>query len=287
MCGLPGSERPAAVADVLLAIRGNQLHCLSVIWRMLLLLALTMVPSQAQKSRDAEKAKGSARCLRLLPLGETPPFRQDVRDGVRYELEPAAGSIPPRQVRLGTGDEAILIRLNLGRATEPIKIPEGLAAAVFREASLPNEPSTKPWLSIPLPEAGDVLAVVWRDPGTEWNKPRTFIYGDSAAAFPAGSIRIVNLLPTEAALIVGTEQVLLLPGKSLIKTLPIGTDLPIQIAFKNNSGQYQRFHSGSVLLNSNERAQIFIYRADGEKPRQAAKVSTFNEAAPPAATPPP
>ena len=244
-----------------------------------------MVPSHAQKSADAEKAKGPARCLRLLPLGETPPFRQDVRDGVRYELEPAAGSIPPRQVRLSTGDDAILVRLNLGRATEPIKIPAGRAPAVFREASLPNDPSTKPWLSIPLPEAGDVLAVVWREPGTQWNKPRTCIFNDAAATFPAGSIRIVNLLPAESALIFGTERVLLLPGKSLIKAIPIGTDLPIQIAFKNTTGQYQRFYSGSVLLNSNERAQIFIHRADSEKPRQAAKVSTFNEAAPPARPP--
>ncbi len=259
------------------------MHPDDVIWRLLSLLALTMALSHAQKTEAPEKAKVAPRCLRLLPLGETPPFRQDVRDGVRYELEPDPGSIPPRQVRLGTGDASVLIRLNLGRASEPIKIPEGTAPAILREASAPNDPSTKPWLVVRLPETGDALAVIWRESGTQWNKPRSFTFADSAAAFPAGSIRIVNLLPVESAVIFGTERVLLMPGKSMVKAIPIGTDLPIQVAFKNPTGQYQRFYTGSVLLNPHERAQIFVHRADGEKPRQAAKVSTYNEAAPTAA----
>ena len=69
-------------------------------------------------------------------------------------------------------------------------------------------------------------------------------------------------------------------GKALIKTLKIGNDLPIQIAFKNKTAQFQPFYSGAILLNPNERAQIFIHRADGENPRRPAKVVTFNEIAP-------
>lgn len=258
-----------------------------MIRRMLLLLVFPLAMGHAQTAGEPEKPKLPPRSLRLLPLGEPPPFRQDIRDGVRYELEPAAGSIPPRQVRLGEGESPTLIRLNLGRATEPVKIPGGTVPAILREAKAVVDPATKPWLTLRPPETGDVLALIWRAPGTQWDKPQCLILPDSAAAFPAGSIRIVNLLPVETALLIGAERVLLGPARSLVKAIAIGTDLPLQIAFKNNLGQYQRFYSGAVLLNPNERAQIFTHRADGEKPRQPAKVVVFSEAAPPPPKPQP
>ncbi|KAB2641361.1 MAG: hypothetical protein DVB25_02025 [Verrucomicrobia bacterium] len=227
------------------------------------------------------------RGLRLLPLGEPPPFRQEVRDGVRYELEPALGSIPPRQIRFGAGAAATLVRLNLGRASEVLKIPGGSDPVVFRDATAPDDPALRPWLTIIAPDTGNVLAVIWREPGSRWNLPRSLVFADSAAALPAGSLRIVNLLPVEAALVFGDNRLILQPGKSLVKSLSVGTDLAIQIAFKNSSGQYQSFYSGAVLLNPNERAQIFIHRADGEKPRCPAKVVIFNEIAPPLPNPQP
>ncbi|MEI7909841.1 MAG: hypothetical protein WCK77_09420 [Verrucomicrobiota bacterium] len=257
-----------------------------MIRRILFLVALTLAAGHGQGADGADKPP-PPRSLRLLPLGESPPFRQIVTDGVRYEQEPEPGSIPPRQIRFGEGDKPTLLRLNLGRATEPIKIPAGTAAVLLREATAPNDPALKPWLTLHPPETGDVLAVLWRDPGTRWTLPRSLLFADTAAALPAGSIRIVNLLPVDAALIFAEERVILPPGKALIKPLATGTDLPVQIAFKNATGQFQRFYSGAVLLNPNERAQIFIHRADGEKPRLPAKVVTFNETAPPPPKPQP
>ena len=255
------------------------MHSVGVIWRVSLLMVLSMALGHAQNGGDP-KIPPPPRSLRLLPLGEPPPFRQDVRDGVRYELEPEPGSIPPRQIRFGKGDAAILLRLNLGRPTEIIKIPAGTAPVVFHEASAPDDPSVKPWLTLNPPETGNVLAILWRDPGSRWSAPRNLVFADSAAALPAGSLRIVNLLPVEAALIFDGDRVILGSGKALIKTLKIGNDLPIQIAFKNKTAQFQPFYSGAILLNPNERAQIFIHRADGENPRRPAKVVPFNEIAP-------
>jgi len=242
-------------------------------------MALSMVLAHAQDAGAPQQAL-QPRALRLLPLGEPPPFRQEVKDGVRYELEPEPGSIPPRQIRLGEGDKATLVRLNLGRASESLHIPAGTAPVVFHEASAPDDPSAKPWLTLYPPATGNELAVIWRDPGSRWSLPRSLLFDDSATALPAGSLRIVNLLPVDAALIFGDERLILVPGKVLVKALNIGTDLPIQIAFKTPTGQYQHFYSGAVLLNPNERAQIFIHRADSEKPRRPAKVVTFNESAP-------
>ena len=100
----------------------------------------------------AKKPTAGQRSLRLLPLGEPPPFRQDVRDGVRYELEPDPGSVPPRQVVLGEGDTITTIRLNLGRASEPIKLPVGTAPATLRSVALSPDAPTAPWLTLQPPE---------------------------------------------------------------------------------------------------------------------------------------
>ncbi|MCX6875361.1 MAG: hypothetical protein NTW21_16370 [Verrucomicrobia bacterium] len=256
--------------------------------RLLPLLVFTLTSGIAQNVTAPEKAtEVPPRSLRLLPLGETPPYRHEVSDGVSRELEPDPNNIPPRQVRLGDDPTSKPLRLNLGIATEPVKIPGGTAPVILRESKAPVDPALKPWLTLHPPAAGDVLAVIWRDPKTPWKQPRAIIFPDTAAALPAGSIRIVNLLAVEVVLIFGSDRVLLAPGKALVKAIAIGTDHPVQIAFKINAGQYHGFYSGSVLLNPNERAQIFIHRADGEKPRQAAKVVTFNEAAPPPPRPQP
>jgi hypothetical protein len=38
-----------------------------------------------------EKPKPAERHVRFLAVGEIPPFRQEIRDDVRYELEPREG----------------------------------------------------------------------------------------------------------------------------------------------------------------------------------------------------
>lgn len=250
-----------------------------------LLLLLTLACGLAQQPPPAAKPKPPTRSLRVLPLGEPPTFLQEVRDGVRYELEPPAGSIPPREIVLGEGESALRIRLNLGRATEAIKLPPGTAPAVLRTpAPTPDAPAA-PWLTIRPPETGDLLALAWRDPGKSWGEARALVLPDSAAAFPAGNIRIVNLLPVEAALVFGEERVLVGPGKTLLRVLRPNEDVTIQISYRDPSGRFKTFYSGSVLLAPNERAQVFLHRADGEKPRSPAKVVIFNEATPMA--PPP
>ena len=251
-----------------------------MIARLPLLLLLTLAGGLGQTPPPPSQPAAATRTLRLLPLGEPPPFRQEVRDGVRYELEQDANSIPPRQVVL-TGDKAATpIPLNLRRATAPLAVPTGTAPVVLALPAAGAQAAPVPWLSVKLPETGDMLALVWRDPAKPWSQPRTLVLPDSAAAFPAGKVRIVNLLPAAAAAIFGTERVLIPPGKTLLRAVAPGVDLGIQLAFQTATGEFQQFYSSSLLLHPNERAQVLLYRADGENPRQAVKTVIFNEAAP-------
>ena len=73
--------------------------------RLLLILALLVVSVHAEEApktgdtkSDQSERKRPPRNLRILPVGESPPYRQEIRDGVRYELPPPPGSVPPMEV---------------------------------------------------------------------------------------------------------------------------------------------------------------------------------------------
>jgi hypothetical protein len=228
--------------------------------------------------QETTKPEPQSRTLRVLPLGDSPPFRQEIRDGVRYELEPPPGSVPPRQLAFGAPEAGLTIRLNLGRVSEPVPIPGGASPFSFR---LPdNDETAQPWLRVSLPETGSQLALVWRDPGSSWDRPRSILIPESAQAFPEGSLRLVNLTAAPIAAIVGDDRVPLSPGQVVVKPIQVGGDVPVQLAYTDASGAIHRFHSSSVLLNNGERGQLIIHRADGEKPRHPLKVITLNERLP-------
>jgi hypothetical protein len=241
----------------------------------LMLLGVSPLPAQEKEAADPARAK---RTLRILTLGDAPPFRQEVRDGVRYELEPPAGSVPPRQVAFGEAASES-IRLNLGRVSEPVPIPAGALPFTLRLQTDPAE-EPKPWLRVSLPELGNVIALVWRDPGTPWDRPRALLLPENPEVFPAGSLRLVNLTAAPMAVILGSERLPLSPGQVLVKPLQVGEDVSVQLAYNDAAGSVRRFYSSSVLLNEGERAQLLIHRADGEKPRQPVKVVTLNERVP-------
>ena len=117
--------------------------------------------------RGSEGKAGTGRLVRFLPLGEMPPFRQEIRENVRYELEPPAGSIPPREVLLGFGGNAseAHIAAALGQTQRTPEGSAGKRSAVVR--SREDAKDAEPWLNLMRPETGDFLVLLWRDPDRE------------------------------------------------------------------------------------------------------------------------
>jgi hypothetical protein len=60
----------------------------------LVVLALGIAPIFGQ----GDERKHLDRLLRVLPVGEAPPFMQKIVNGVRQEQAAPKGSIPPREV---------------------------------------------------------------------------------------------------------------------------------------------------------------------------------------------
>jgi len=254
------------------------------------LLAVGAIVAQTTE----EKPASPPRQLRFLPVGDLPPFRQEVRDGVRYELEPPAGSIPPREVVLGfgNGEEAAAERsapLLLGRITEPLRAPAGAGPLLVRRRN--DAEDSEPWLRVERPESGDFLVMLWRDPSKgSWDKARALVLPDGPEAAPADKVRIVNLAPVTVGVVFGGEKIALPSGRSYQRAVVPGKQADFQLGAMDAKGKLARFHAGTLFQNPGERTLVVVYRADGVQPRRPLKALVRREPvpkAPPAVNPAP
>lgn len=217
--------------------------------------------------------KPPERHVRFLALGELPPFRQEIRDGVRYELEPPPGSIPPREVMPRIGDEKVRpIALRLGRISESVKVPIGEGSVVLQSVGTDSEAA--PWLRINRPMEGDFIVLLFRNPskGT-WLDPSCLVLPEGAA----DTVRIINLFPQAAQIDFAGQTQAIAPGKTLVKQIQPGVDQPFQILVADANGRPKRYYSGNVTQNAGERGLVIIYKADGVMPRRPVKVTMLRE----------
>jgi hypothetical protein len=218
------------------------------------------------------------RHLRLIAVGETPPFRQEIRDGVRYELDAPAGSLPPGEITFSyEGQESpeeegpAPLRLELGGPTSGIELP---GAEITLEFLVDGER----WHRLRLPEGGDYLAVLWRSSRTgDWTAASSLLVPDGGE-FLAGEVRFINVGPVPIGVeIKGVPQFELAPGKTERRELGQTPGTPIRIVYRDGRGQWHRLWSSALTQNVGERNTVLIYRADGEQPRRPLKILSIRE----------
>ncbi|GAA5129162.1 hypothetical protein GCM10023212_36830 [Luteolibacter yonseiensis] len=217
--------------------------------------------------------------LRLLAVGNPPPFKQEIRDGVRYELPAPEGTIPPRAVKLpalsedgtpGEGEGAS-IKVRLGQTTAPATF----TAPKDGKLSLRSDKGLK-WLDLPLQACGASLALVWRG-GKDWSEPRAIVVPDDAVARAEGSVHFTNLTAAPMAVVIGTEKIRLEPGKTFDRKLaPGAAALPLDISYPV-SGGLKSCHSSSLEFNRGNFHRIIIYAADVKDARMPVKVLQLEE----------
>lgn len=242
-------------------------HC----WCRILGLCLLVVGGSVCGQDEETHAK---RRLRVLAVGDVPPFRQEIRNGVRYELDAPKGSVPPRTVGVfAEGLEKGQLDLQLKRISTEVVVPgAGLGVALRAEGT--------PWHLLKVPEGGDVLAVLWRD-FTEgsWDKARSLTLRDGPE-FGGGQVRFVNICPMKVGVLLGDQRILLERGAVVTRKVGVTDGLPIQISFALPQGGSKRAYSSAFVQNRGERATVVVYRADGENPRSPVKVIILRETVP-------
>jgi hypothetical protein len=239
---------------------------------LLLLTAFLTIAGAAEETKPPP-----ARSVRFFPVGESPPFRQEIRDGVRYELEPPPNSIPPRQVLPLAGEKPEdAVDLRLGRISQPVKVPTGEGPYQLLPAG--GKPGDKPWHQFQRPETGDFLVFFWRKPGPAgWSEVSHLVVPDGPLGNPAGTVRIVNLFPQTIRILWGPEAIVLKAGAHVSKTIQPGAETPIAVVSADAAGSAKRYFSTTVTQNPGERGWIVLHRADGEAPRRPLKVLIIRE----------
>lgn len=224
----------------------------------------------------AETKQPPSREVRFLALGDLPPYRQEIRGGVRYELEPPPGSIPPREAHVGVGDEdAGVVRLTLGRVSRGIKVPGGAGTLALRRKN--DGGDALPWLRLKRPEAGDFIVLLWRDrTAGSWEVARSLVL---PASFPAGSVTLVNVASGPVTVAVDQKKFVLTPGRPVSRVLPAGKPVPFQLGLSNGKGGLTRVVSRSLEQASGERTIVLVYRSDGDAARSPVGVKVLRERA--------
>jgi hypothetical protein len=242
-----------------------------------ILLLTVLLPALAGAARGQDTAP--IHSLRIFPAGDPPPYLQEVRDGVRYEIPPEEGTIPPRNIIVtipgsqGTAPQELPLRLRLGSPSTAVELPlpPGSRAAATTATG-------DPWLAIPLANTSSSIAFVWRNAGKSWFEPRVLTLPDDPAA---GGFRFVNLAPVPVALTWGTEKIRLNPAASVIRRIPAGTrSLPVTLEYPMPDGSLRLCFSSQVEPSENLRHWFVAYAADGVKPRQPVKVKSYSEELP-------
>lgn len=231
-----------------------------------------MAPGQEEQ---ADKKVPAKRRLRLLAVGDVPPFRQEIRNGVRHELEAPKGSIPPRQLTVRSEEtERGVSRIQLKRVSAPVILPVTPQQVALMDGG-------QPWHQMMIPEGQDMLALLWRDPKEgSWGKARSLMLRDDAG-FGAGKVRFVNVSPVDIAVILGEARMVIKPGGSVIKQIGVTAGLPLKIVYAQPRGDgWAPLYSSVLVQNRGERGTVVAYRADGKKPRRPVKMITLREIVP-------
>lgn len=245
----------------------------------LLVAAALLAPALPAQESGAGKPAEARRQARFLAIGDSPPYAQEISDGVRYELEPPADSIPPRQVTTSAdGQAASTVELRLGRISGPVKVPPGAGPFDLRKIGSnpqdPANPQSAPWLRLNRPEKGNFLALLFRPSGKgTWLEPAHLVLPEGTV----DSLRIINLLPVPARIVWAGESSLLAPGKIQEHRIEPGGSVPFQIYTAGADGAAKRHYAGTATQNPGERGLVLIYPADGTSPRRPVKVSMLRE----------
>lgn len=219
-----------------------------------------------------------AHTFRILPVGDPPPFIQEVREGVRYEVPPRKGSLPPRELKItlnakGNAEEIQVIQPRLGRVSSPFTLP---ATTENKSLSLIADDGSK-WLSLSARAAGASLLLTWRV-GKDWNQASYMEIPHERLNPHSASVHFANLTNLPIAIVFGEERIRLNPGKHFTRSLQVNASpVSLEILTPDKEGKLTSIYANEVEPLTPSFRVVAIYAADGIRPSQPVKVLNVEE----------
>ena len=210
--------------------------------------------------------------MRFIPLGDLPPHRETIKNGVRIQFPPAPGTVPPKPTTLAIDPkEGRDVPLRLKEFTEWSSInPTAGGVRIFQGKQIGG----KAWISSSFSSKSQSLGVLYTDhQNKNWFNPKMMLVPDDLSTFPPGSIRFVNVSHCSALVRFGNEKAdVIAPGKVLLKKLKQGNH-PVLVGYlvpdKKNAREV--IFQNELMMKPKQRIQAFFYQAQGKNPRKAVK----------------
>ena len=245
-------------------------------------MAACLIASPALLAQDDDEKRN--RALRILAVGQEPPWREVIQGGRRVQVPPPLGSLPPGRLQLSNAEgvelgEAVGLKLNQFSNIMPVS-PGTHPLHAVGEGGL--DPA--PWHKFKFPSVAAGLAILWRDPKEgKWTKGcKGILLRDDLAGFPAGRVRIVNVSKYPLGLKFGAEKGLLKTGQVLIRAGKSGSfsKVPLELSVKDpKTGRWVRALSQEINQKATERTHIVLYTTDGEAPSRPVSAVVLREVA--------
>lgn len=236
----------------------------------LLLFSTTLLAAAAQ---DA-----TSHSFRILPVGDPPPFIQEVKDGVRYEVAPKKGSLPPRALHVPCIDatkanENQSIQPRLGKISSPFLLPVLEQNKSFNIMC----DDGNPWLKLDTRSGGDSLLLIWRG-GKYWDQASFLEIPCERFSRQSCTIHFANLTNVPVAIVYGQERIRLNSGKFFSRTLEVNApSQALEIFIPDREGKLNSIYANQVEPLTPSMRVFTVYSADGVRPRNPIKVLSAEE----------
>lgn len=189
----------------------------------------------------------------------------------RKEAEYPKGAVPPAKMFFSTGKEHYPLKLHLGRMTRSIpvrlgekrlcKILEGEAATEDlggRHDDLMNSI----WWKRGLPASGKSLVVLYKSPkDKKWDKPLSLVLNDTMAAYPRGSVRVINVSPLPIMIQMNSRKAFAVaPGKTrIVSAAHVRGDTSFRAAVRGKDGSAYTVASQAFPFSAKDRGNLIFY----------------------------
>lgn len=209
-------------------------------------------------------AQESKAALRILAVGNEPPFIQKIVNGVRVQQPPPPGELPPQSIALTNKDGGQIgapMAMALGSISRVLPVSPGKVPLheVTNGAIAP-----KAFHSLKMPKTAAGLAIVWRDPRSKkWPNALSLTLKDDATSFAPGKARIVNVSGKSVRVTIQAkgkkkENFTLPRGKFLQRPGASVIEIYVQV-----NARWKRIYAAAPLQNKTSRVNLVVYDSDG------------------------
>lgn len=227
---------------------------------------------------SASAQDSPAHSFRILPVGDPPPFVQEVRDGVRYEVAAKKGSLPPRELKAPcidpkSSEDIQVIQPRLGRISSPFLLP---IVEEKKRLSLISDEGHR-WLNLGTKPGGESLVLAWRA-GKYWDQVSYLEIPQERLNKQAASVHFANLTSLPVGIIFGQERIRLESGKTFTRSLAINSPpVNLEVLAPRGDGELTSIFSNQIEPIAPSFRVVAVYVADGVKPRIPIKVLHVEE----------